>query len=121
MTAALWLHRFDPNRSRIAWESGLPATALVAVGTQVVLAVVTFLLPDLAIQVVVWLLAAIALMLYVRQVLHQALLAEGSAHEIGPEAPCPECHRMVPTMNFCPSCGAARAAAPRSTRPPRSA
>jgi rRNA maturation endonuclease Nob1 len=49
--------------------------------------------------------------MYVRLVIHQALLAEGAGHEIGPDAACPECHRIVPTMLFCPSCGVARAAA----------
>jgi rRNA maturation endonuclease Nob1 len=73
--------------------------------------------PELVAQVLVWALAAVALMLYVRQVIHQALLAEGSVHEIGPDSQCPECHRLVPTMAFCPNCGAARAAAPRSSRP----
>jgi hypothetical protein len=121
VAAAVWLHRFDPHRSRVAREASVPVTGFVAVAAQVVLAILTFLLPDLAVQVVVWLLAAIALMLYVRQVIHQALLAEGSAHEIGPESPCPECHHLVPTMNFCPNCGAARAAAPRSTRKQASA
>ena len=54
---------------------------------------------------------AVALLMYVRLVIHRALLAEGAAHEIGPDAPCPECHRIVPTMAFCPACGVARAAA----------
>jgi hypothetical protein len=95
----------------------VPAALIVAVGAQLILGVITFVLTDLVAQVLVWALATIALMLYVRQVIHQALLAEGSVHEIGPDSQCPECHRIVPTMLFCPNCGAARAAAPRSTRP----
>jgi len=89
----------------------------VALGVQLALGVLTFVVPELVAQVLVWALAAVALMLYVRQVIHQALLAEGSLHEIGPDSQCPECHRLVPTMAFCPNCGAARAAAPRSSRP----
>jgi len=116
ITAALWLQRYDRRRSERAWEAGVPATALVAAGAQVLLAIVTVVLPELGIQVLVWVLAALALTLYVRQVIHQALLAEGSVREIGPSAPCPECHHVVPTMRFCPNCGAARAAAPRSSR-----
>ncbi len=117
VTAALWLHRYDLKRSERSWEVSVPATVLVAYVVQLVLGIVTFVVPELVAQVLVWTLAAVALMLYVRQVIHQALLAEGSVHEIGPDSQCPECHRIVPTMAFCPNCGAARAAAPRSTRP----
>jgi PrsW family intramembrane metalloprotease len=113
ITASLWLQRYDPRRARRAREVGLPVVLVVAVGIQILLGVVTFLVPDLVGHVLVWLVAATALMLYVRQVIHQALLAEGVAHEIGPPSQCPECHRIVPTMLFCPHCGAARAAAPR--------
>jgi len=117
VAAALWLHRYDLKRSQRTWEVSVPVTLLVALGVQVALGVLTFIVPELVAQVLVWALAAVALMLYVRQVIHQALLAEGSVHEIGPDSQCPECHRLVPTMAFCPNCGAARAAAPRSSRP----
>jgi hypothetical protein len=116
ITAGVWLRRYDRRRSERAWEVSVPAVRVVAYGVQLALALLTFVLPQLVTQVLVWTLAAIALMLYVRQVIHQALLAEGPAHEIGPDSQCPECHRIVPTMRFCPHCGAARAAAPRSTR-----
>jgi len=116
VTASIWLHRYDRRRSERAREVSPLATVAVAFGTQLVLGALTFAIPDLIVQVLVWALATIALMLYVRQVIHQALLSEGVAHEIGPDSQCPECHHIVPTMLFCPNCGAARAAAPRSTR-----
>jgi hypothetical protein len=116
VTASIWLHRYDRRRSQRAREVGLPATIAVAFGSQLVLGALTFAVQDLIVQVLAWALATIALMLYVRQVIHQALLSEGVAHEIGPDSQCPECHHIVPTMLFCPNCGAARAAAPRSTR-----
>jgi hypothetical protein len=116
VTAGLWLRRYDRRRAQRAREVGLPATIIVAFGVQVVLGALTFVLQDLLVHVLLWALATIALMLYVRQVIHQALLAEGVAHEIGPDSQCPECHHIVPTMLFCPNCGAARAAAPRRTR-----
>lgn len=116
ITAAVWLRRYDRRRSKRAWEVGVPAAAAVGFGVQLALGMLTFALTQLVAEVLVWTLAAIALMLYVRQVIHQALLAEGPAHEIGPDSQCPECHRIVPTMAFCPHCGAARAAAPRSSR-----
>ncbi|MFI5168691.1 MAG: hypothetical protein ACHQQS_18970, partial [Thermoanaerobaculales bacterium] len=71
---------------------------------------------DLVASTAVLLLATLALLLYVRLVIHQALLVEGAEHEIGTDAPCPECHRIVPTMAFCPSCGAARAAGTKQGR-----
>jgi RsiW-degrading membrane proteinase PrsW (M82 family) len=116
VTASIWLHRYDRRRSDRAREVSPLATVVVAFGTQLVLGMLTFALQDLIVQVLVWAVATIALMLYVRQVIHQALLSEGVAHEIGPDSQCPECHHIVPTMLFCPNCGAARAAAPRSTR-----
>ena len=116
LTAALWLHRYDRRRSERAWEASILVTLLVAAGSQLVLGILTFVVPNLVEQVLIWAVAALALLLYSRQVIHQSLLAEGSIHEIGPDSQCPECHHVVPTMLFCPNCGAARAAAARSSR-----
>jgi hypothetical protein len=116
IAASLWLHRYDRRRAERAWEVNVLATLLVGFGVQLVLGALTFAVQDLIVQVVVWGLATIALMLYARQVIHQALLAEGVVHEIGPDSQCPECHHIVPTMLFCPNCGAARLAASRSSR-----
>ena len=116
ITASLWLHRYDRRRAERAWEVSLLATLLVGFGVQLALGALTFTLQDLIVQVIVWGLATAALMLYARQVIHQALLAEGVAHEIGPDSQCPECHHIVPTMLFCPNCGAARLAASRASR-----
>ena len=116
VTAGVWLQRYDRRRAMRAREVGVLATVVAAFVAQVVLGALTFIVADLIVQVLVWALATIALMLYVRQVIHQALLAEGVAHEIGPDSQCPECHHIVPTMLFCPNCGAARLAAPRRTR-----
>jgi hypothetical protein len=49
--------------------------------------------------------------MYLRLVIHHALLEEGAEHEVGPVGPCPECRRLVPAMLFCPACGVARSAA----------
>ena len=116
VTAALWLYRYDPRRSEQAREASVLVTLLVAAASQVVLGILTFVLPSLGADVLIWAVVALGLLLYSRQVIHQALLAEGSLHEIGPDSQCPECHHVVPTMLFCPNCGAARAAAARSTR-----
>ncbi len=115
VAAALWLQRYDLRKAGRGWEASLPATVVVAVGAQVALGILSVTVPDLVLQVGLRALAAVALLMYVRLVIHRSLLAEGAAHEIGPDAPCPECHRIVPTMAFCPACGVARAAA-RPTR-----
>jgi hypothetical protein len=116
VAAAVWLHRYDRRRITRPWASSILVTLIVAFGAQVVIGMLTFALPNVVTEVVIRLLGAIALLLYVRLVIHQALLVEGVEHEIGPDSQCPECHRIVPTMAFCPACGAARAAAPKPGR-----
>ncbi|MEO8743934.1 MAG: PrsW family glutamic-type intramembrane protease [Candidatus Dormiibacterota bacterium] len=117
VTAAVWLHRYDRRRAGRQWTSSILVAVIVAFGTQVALAMIAFEVLDLVSEVVILAIATVALLLFVRLVIHQALLVEGAEHAIGPDAPCPECHRVVPTMAFCPSCGAARAAASKQGRP----
>jgi len=90
---------------------------VVALGAQMIVGALSFVIPDLLVQVVVTAVAAVVLLLYLRLVIHRALLAEGALHDIGPDAPCPECHRVVPTMLFCPACGVNRTASPKHSRP----
>ncbi len=116
ITAAIWLQRYDRRRAGRPFTSSILATLVVAVGTQVVLGLLGFAIPDLVAEVAIRLLTTLALLLYVRLVIHQALLVEGAEHEIGPHAPCPECRRVVPTMAFCPACGAARAGGSKQGR-----
>jgi hypothetical protein len=117
ITASIWLHRYDLRRSRSAWYASILATLLVALGAQILIGMLSFVIPDLITQVVIRSLATIGLLLYLRLVLHRALLAEGAVHEIGRDAPCPECHRVVPTMLFCPACGVNRSASSKHSRP----
>ena len=116
VAAAVWLHRYDRRRISRPWASSILATLIVAFGAQLVVGMLTFALPNVATEVLIRLVAALALLLYVRLVIHQALMVEAVEHEIGPDSQCPECHRIVPTMAFCPSCGAARAAASKLGR-----
>jgi RsiW-degrading membrane proteinase PrsW (M82 family) len=116
ITASVWLHRYDLRRSKGAWYASILTTLVIAVGSQLVLAMLSFVVPDLLTQVLVRVVAAIALLFYLRLVIHESLMAEGAIHEIGPDAPCLECHRVVPTMLYCPHCGVNRAAAPKHAR-----
>ena len=117
ITASLWLHRYDLRRAHGAWYASILTALLVALASQVLVGVLSFVIPDLATLVAVTALASIGLLLYLRLVIHRALLAEGALHEIGPNAPCPECHRVVPTMLFCPACGVNRSASSKHSRP----
>ncbi|MGH7764904.1 MAG: PrsW family intramembrane metalloprotease [Candidatus Dormibacteraceae bacterium] len=116
VTAAVWLQRYDRRRSNREWQSSILAALLVAFGVQIALGVIGFGVQDLIAGFVILAIATFGLLLYVRLVIHQALLVEGAEHKIGPEGPCPECRRVVPAMAFCPACGAARAAAPKQSR-----
>ncbi len=119
ITASVWLNRYEMRLSHAAWYSSVLAALLVAVGSQVLLGVISFAISDLLVQVVIRALAAIGLLLYLRVVIHEALMAEGATRDIGPDTPCPECHRVVPTMLFCPSCGVNRSASSKHSRPQR--
>jgi RNA polymerase subunit RPABC4/transcription elongation factor Spt4/RsiW-degrading membrane proteinase PrsW (M82 family) len=116
VTAAVWMHRYDRRRTSRPAESSILATLVVAFGVQVALGMLEFAVQDLAVQTGILLVAAAALLLYLRRVIHDALLLEGAEHEIGPDSVCPECHRVVPTMAFCPACGAARSASSKHAR-----
>ena len=117
VTAALWLHRYDRRRADRPWSTSILAAVVVAFAVQVALGVAAFVVQDLVLDVASLGLATVALLLYVRLVIHDTLLVEGAEHEIGPDSQCPECHRVVPTMAFCPNCGAARSAAAKHIRP----
>jgi rRNA maturation endonuclease Nob1 len=113
LTTAVWMGR-RAARKRLddRWLWSPPVMVLVAAAARIVAAALgvspRLLLDVLGVAVLVFL-----LFLYLRLVVHNALLEEGLELEIGPGSPCPECHRVVPAMLFCPACGAARSAAPK--------
>ncbi len=117
VAASLWLNRFAWRPAGRHWRSSVLTALAVAFGVQVGLGILSFVVPDLALDVAIRFVVAAALLIYVRVVIHDALLVEGAEHEVGPDSQCPECHRMVPTMAFCPACGAARSAASKHNRP----
>lgn len=117
LTATLWqrLHGRSRGRHSSAWR-GLGASALVAFLAQIGLGLASYFIADLLLLVIVWAMAAMLLLVWLRVVLHHALLDEGAEHHVGPLGVCAECHHLVPTMLFCPSCGAARSAQPKHLR-----
>ena len=62
--------------------------------------------------IVIWQVAVVgSLLVYVRYVLHHALLEE-AAHMGFAETVCPNCHMHIVASGFCPNCGMALTAAP---------
>ncbi len=116
IAAALWLHRYDTRPGSRPFSTSLLGALTVAVGAQIAVGVIGTVVGDLAVGFILLAVIAGGLLLYIRVVIHDALLVEGAELGIGPDAPCPECHRLVPTMRFCPACGAARAAASKQGR-----
>ena len=115
--AGIWAHRRRRTLGMKAarWR-GFGGSVVVAFAIQIALAVAGFYVRNLLGLVILWAVAAALLLVWLRVVIHEALLDEGRDQPIAPPSPCPECHRLVPTMAFCPACGAARAASPRRGR-----
>jgi RsiW-degrading membrane proteinase PrsW (M82 family) len=66
--------------------------------------------------VLIWQAAIVgALLIYIRYVLHHALLEE-AAHMGYAETVCPSCHMHIVASGFCPNCGMALTAAPNAVK-----
>jgi RsiW-degrading membrane proteinase PrsW (M82 family) len=117
ITATLWQrrHRRAAGRHASTWRA-LPASAVLAFAVQIGLGLASYFIRDLLLEVVVWVVVAALLLVWLRVVLHHALLDEGAEHHIGPASVCAECHHVVPLMRFCPVCGTARSASPKHMR-----
>ncbi len=117
--AGIWAHRRRRTLgTKAARWRGFGGSLFVAFAVQVVLGVAGYFIRNLLGLVLLWAIAAGLLLVWLRVVIHEALLDEGRDQPIAPPSPCPECHRLVPTMAFCPVCGAARAASPKRGRAP---
>lgn len=113
IAAAIWRYRRGRLTSR---EIGGVAMALAAhvafsAGTQVFKDTVQNQL-----FILIWQAAVDgALLVYVRFLLHHALLDE-AAHMGFAETVCPNCHTHIVASGFCPNCGVALTAAPTSVK-----
>jgi len=113
VAAAVWRYR----RGRLAGrEIGGVAMAVIA---HVAFSLGTQLLQDVAVAqlfVLVWQAVVVgALLVYVRYLLHHALMEE-AAHMGFAETVCPNCHMHIVASGFCPNCGGALTAAPSSVK-----
>lgn len=117
ITTMLWVDRYATARGRSArgWF-GTNAVIAIAFATQIALGLASYYIGSLLGLVLLWAFAAALLLVWLRVLVHRALLDERTAETIGDVAPCPECHRLVPTMRFCPACGLHRSAGRKQDR-----
>ena len=87
VSASLWLNRHNRSRN---WHAhvllGLPAAISIAFACQVGLGLISYYVTSLLLDVVLWAIAAAALLVWLRINLHNALLEEGAEHNIGEPA-----------------------------------
>jgi RsiW-degrading membrane proteinase PrsW (M82 family) len=121
IVATIWRYR----RGRLGQrEIGAVAMAVVA---HIAFSAGTQLMKDTSVNglfILVWQAAIVgALLIYIRFLLHHALLEE-AAHMGYAETVCPNCHVHIVASGFCPNCGMALTASPNSvkrSRRPRAA
>lgn len=113
VVATVWRYRRGRLEMR---EIGGVGMALIA---HVAFAAGSQLLQDVSISpllVLVWQAVVVgALLIYMRFLLHHALLQE-AAHMGFAETVCPNCHTHIVAAGFCPNCGLALTAAPTSVK-----
>jgi RsiW-degrading membrane proteinase PrsW (M82 family) len=110
--AALW--RLGKGKATSRDLIGIP----VAIGGHVLYSFVGELLrrgPGESIEIAWQLLVVLGLIVYLRYVLHHALLSEAEHHGFR-EVVCPNCHRHVLASNFCSNCGVSLTAGPKHLR-----
>ena len=113
VVAAIWRYR----RGRLGRrEIGGVAMAVLA---HVAFALGTQVMRDAAVSppfILVWQALIVgAVLIYIRYLLHYALLEE-AAHMGFAETVCPNCHMHIIAAGFCPNCGVALTAAPTSVK-----
>ena len=113
VVAAIWRYRRGSFSRRETWG------VATAVAAHVAFALGTLLLKDALVSplfVLVWQAGVVgALLIYIRYLLHHALLEE-AAHMGFAETVCPNCHMHIVASGFCPNCGVALTAAPASIK-----
>jgi RsiW-degrading membrane proteinase PrsW (M82 family) len=113
IVATIWRYR----RGRLGGrEIGGVAMAVIA---HIAFSGGTQLMKDTSVNqliVLIWQAAVVgALLIYIRYLLHHALLEE-AAHMGYAETICPSCHMHIVASGFCPNCGMALTAAPNAVK-----
>ena len=118
--AALWFTKPDPAHQHRGQSLAGPLPAVGAVVTAYAVDGLTDASPaPETLQLIVHLCVALLMLLWLRLVLHMALLRE--AHDPITQEPllCTNCGQVVPDMAFCPACGVAARASSRGLALPR--
>ncbi|HAC46067.1 MAG TPA: hypothetical protein DCF65_08370, partial [Chloroflexi bacterium] len=62
VTASVWLNRYDLRHAASGWEASVLTTLVVAFGAQVILGILSVVVPDLVLKVGIHAVAAVALL-----------------------------------------------------------
>ena len=115
IAGALWLRR---GRVRalpsLGWTTSLPVAIAAAVVIRAGLGMLNIFVTSSAVIAATYFGVTVAVLLAVRIAIHHMLLAEAVEAPIGPPTPCVHCHHLVPRMAFCPECGIATRATPKT-------
>jgi RsiW-degrading membrane proteinase PrsW (M82 family) len=113
IVAAIWRYRRGRLGPREIGGVGLAVLAHIAFSEG------TYVLKEAAVNpllILVWQALIVgAVLIYIRYLLHYALLEE-AAHMGFAETICPNCHMHIVAAGFCPNCGVALTAAPTSVK-----
>ncbi len=113
---ALWLRRSRVREGSRRVASSLVGAALLAIVARIALGLLTLAQPGGLVEVLGNAIAAAVVLLAARFAIHEMLLAEAVEVEVGVPMPCSHCGRLVPRMAFCPQCGVAVRATPKTGR-----
>ncbi|HZS91422.1 MAG TPA: hypothetical protein VFE42_28510 [Chloroflexota bacterium] len=115
IAGALWLRRGPIRRLRFhSVLAGLPAVLLGVLALRIFLGIISVVAIDALTSAAAYGLVALLTLAWARLVLHQMLLTEAVEVTVGPESVCSHCHHLVPRMAFCPHCGIATRATPKT-------
>jgi hypothetical protein len=113
IVAAIWRYRRGRLGPREIGGVGMAVLAHIAFSEG------TYVLKEAAVNpllILVWQALIVgAVLIYIRYLLHYALLEE-AAHMGFAETICPNCHMHIVAAGFCPNCGVALTAAPTSVK-----
>jgi hypothetical protein len=115
VSAAIWL-RSGPTRpiARGGWSTGYPFVGAVAAVAQVGLGFAAVYVQHVTSALLIYCGIGLALLFVSRFSLHYMLLSEAADPAVEGEAICAHCGHLVPRGAFCPNCGGAMRATPKT-------
>jgi RsiW-degrading membrane proteinase PrsW (M82 family) len=114
IAGALWLARGRSRPEEAQALTSLPVAAVMAAVADVLFVALAFAIRDQLYVVLLQAALVVGMLFVTRLAIHHLLLSEAVEVAIGPPMPCSNCHRVVPRMAFCPHCGIATRATPKT-------